>query len=175
MALDDDRRANYELREKVKERIAEATREAAQEAAREAARHTARRAAFGYFALLFVLLVGAFFYQRSVDASIQTALDRSCARLNTLRVGETNPGIQTLWKAFYLARQRSQALAAHASDPKVRQSNQLATRQLSEFIHVLRWTPRTDCRAFAADPSGYRPPAPMPFTRRYLDLKVTPK
>lgn len=147
----------------------------ARKAADEAGRDAGRRAARGYLLLMVVLLIGSFFYQRTVDHRIHTALNRGCERLDTLRVQEANRGFQTLWKAFYLSRERARGLAAAADDDEVRETNQKAVRQLGEFIEVLKWTPSTDCPAFADDPSGYKAPVPQPFTKKYLDLGVTPE
>lgn len=167
----DDQRTNYELRDRVRERIEEASRHAA----REAARKTAMRAASGYFALLLILLVGAYFDQKGDARDLRTAVRGSCQRVNTLRVEETNRGQQVLWKAMYLARQRSEMLA-RATTGEQRRTHRLAIRQLSEFVDVIRWTPETDCAAVSRDPGRYVPPAPRRFDpKKHLDLKVVPR
>lgn len=176
MALDDDtlddaspeeRRRHSELRNAI-DRIAE-------RAATKAGRAAGRRAAVGYFALIAVALFGAVVYQRSIDHRVYVALDRGCQRLNTLRVKESNQGFQSIWKAFYLARQRADALKRSASDPKIRAANTDASRTIGELTANLKWTPATDCAAFARDPVGYVPPTPRPFTTKFLDLNVVPK
>lgn len=147
----------------------------AEAAATKAGRRAGRNAAVGYFILILVMLVGAFIYQRNIDHRVYVALDRGCTRLNTLRVQEANQGFQSIWKAFYLARERAEKLKQSASDPKIREANRKATVAIDELISNLKWTPATDCPAFAHDPDGYAPPEPKLFTKPYLDLRKVPK
>lgn len=176
MALDDDRqKARDYAVEKRQSEVRAAIDRVAEAAASKAGQKAAKRAASGYFLLILVLLIGATVYSRIQERRLETAVQRSCDRLNTLRVDEANRGFQTLWKGFYLARRRAQALADGADDNKVRQTNHQAVQQLTEFIDAMTWTPKTDCDAFASDPAGYVAPRPRPFSDKYLDLDVIPR
>lgn len=151
-------------------RVKLAASSAAREAGAHAARRTARRATGGYFALLFVLLVGATLYQATSDR-------RSCERVNTLRAEEANRTAQVMWAALMASRDRSQTLA-DATKGKERATHERAVREITKYAAAMRWAPRTDCaraHPLLGIPNGYRPPVPRPFTKRFRDLAILPE
>lgn len=166
MALNPEERRHSELRQAI-DRIAE-------KAATKAGRRAARRAAGGYFALLFVLFIGAFIYQRQIDARIGNAVHGVCERVNTLRIQEANRTAQVIWAALESSKERSEKLAKTAR-PDEAKTHRQAVRQIDVYAAAMRWTPQTNCREARAHPDTYTPPAPRPFTKRFLNLKVVPK
>jgi hypothetical protein len=170
MALEDipsdgERRRHSELRDAI-DRIAE-------QAAKRAGRRAGRRAAVGYFALLFVLLVGAVAYSHEQERKLHAGLAASCERVNALRVGESNRNAQVLYAAFYSARMRERKLAG-AGGGRAGAAHREAVRYLDTSIAALRWTPRTNCQQAVEHPRTYQRPAARPFTPEYLDLSLTP-
>jgi hypothetical protein len=141
--------------------------------ARKAANVTARRAARAYFALLFVLLVGAFFYSHYQEVRLHDGLMATCGRVNRLRVEESNRNAQVFYAAFYAARERERGLAAKGGPGAA--LHRKSVHYLDTSIAALRWTPATDCAHAVDRARGYRPPASRPFTRRFLDLRVVPR
>jgi hypothetical protein len=134
---------------------------------------TALRAAGGYFALLFVLLVGAFVYSHLQETRLHQGLRATCERVNHLRVDESNRNAQVFYAAFVAARMREQELAAKGGrDAAVHRKS---IHYLDTSIATLRWTPATDCARAVDHATRYRPPTPRPFTRRFLDLRIVPR
>lgn len=159
----EDERRHSELRAAI-DRIAKA-------AAEHAGRRAGRRAAVGYFALVIVLLIGAMVYSRVQERKLQDGLTAACVRVNVLRV-ETNRDTQVVWQAFYKGRQRERLLARVGPQ---REAHRKTVVYLTKSIAALRWTPETDCGQAVDNAKRYRPPSSRPFTRRFLDLSVTPK
>lgn len=156
----------------IERRVREAVTVAARDAATRAARTTARRAAGGYFVLLLVLIIGAQAWGTTSDR-------RSCERVNTLRVEEANRSAQVMWAALMASRDRSQTLAHETVGEAEHATHTRAVREITKYADAMRWTPRTNCAAahpfIAVLASGYTPPTPRPFTKRFRDLRVVPQ
>jgi hypothetical protein len=147
-------------------------REAVERAARKAARSTAIKAATGYFLLIFILLIGAWIYQRHTDEIIKTSLQGSCKRVNTLRVQEDNRNAQVVWAALYRSYQREASLADMGNDAR---THRLSADYLKKSVDALRWVPQTDCDAAVKNPDTYVPPTPRKFDVSFLDFDKVPK
>jgi hypothetical protein len=123
----------------------------------DAVRRTVRRAAGGYFALLFVLLVGAIAYQATVNrkldaanARLQRAEIRACERLQAQRE-RTNVSEA---RQYLL-------LEAVAASPR-------ATKKVKDEYKALASTtlydPPTDCVAAVKRPVAYERPPSVPYS-----------
>jgi hypothetical protein len=140
-----------------RERVDRALEHAATEAARGAARRTARRAAGGYFALLFVLLVGSVLYQQATNKRLNDSELRACERVQTQRErGNVSEARQYL------------LLRAIAESPR---ASKAVKDEYTVLYRTTLYDPPTDCRSAVGHPGSYRRPPSIPF---YALPKVFP-
>lgn len=139
-------------------------------AAREAARKTALRAAGGYFLLLFVLFVGAVFYQRSVNADLDSAARKAAVAAHTAAVTAARVDSAELRACERLQAQRERTNVSEArqfllfravvASPR---ASKMVRDRYGALARTTLYDPPTDCGDAVARPNTYRRPASVPF------------
>jgi hypothetical protein len=141
-------------------------------AAVEAARRAARRAAGGYFAFVLIVLVGAVFYQRSVNADLDTAARRAAVAAHTAAVTAARVDSAELRACERLQVQRERTNVSEARQylllvavTKSPRASRMVRDRYGALARTTLYDPPTDCREAVSRPNTYRRPRRSRSTR----------